>query len=61
MFQETVSTLISESNDILALETFELRQLYKEDVARALALICQDSSLFPRRYLEDTIVPYGGE
>jgi hypothetical protein len=39
----------------------EIRQLYKEDIARALAIIARDSNVQPEHYLAVTTVPYGGE
>jgi len=43
------------------LETTDLRQLHKEQLARALDIICRDSRANPQRYLEETKVPHGGE
>lgn len=39
----------------------DLRPLYKEELARALDLICRDSRFTPDRYLQETMVPHGGE
>jgi hypothetical protein len=39
----------------------DLRHLYKEEIARALDIICRDSGLYPDRYMEETKVPHGGE
>lgn len=35
--------------------------VYKEEIARALDIICRDSRLAPDRYLQETVVPHGGE
>ena len=61
MLNETLEPCTSENEQLLTMETLELRLLYKTDLARALNLICLDSGLFPQRYLDDTTVPYGGE
>jgi len=42
-------------------ETVDLRPLYKEEIARALEIICRDSRAYPERYLQETVVPHGGE
>jgi hypothetical protein len=42
------------------LET-DSRPLYKEELARALDIICRDSRVHPERYLQETVVPHGGE
>jgi len=39
----------------------DLPHVYKEEIARALDLICRDSRLAPDRYLQETTVPHGGE
>lgn len=39
----------------------DLRYLFKEEIARALDIICRDSGLYPDRYLQETRVPHGGE
>jgi hypothetical protein len=39
----------------------DLRHVYKEEIARALDIICRDSRAFPDRYLQETTVPHGGE
>jgi hypothetical protein len=39
----------------------DLRHVYKEELARALDIICRDSRLSPDRYLQETMVPHGGE
>jgi hypothetical protein len=35
--------------------------VYKEELARALDIICRDSRTYPDRYLQETTVPHGGE
>ena len=39
----------------------DLPHVYKEEIARALDVICRDSALHPGRYLQETLVPHGGE
>ena len=39
----------------------DLPHVYKEEIARALDVICRDSRLAPDRYLQETMVPHGGE
>ena len=39
----------------------DARPIYKEEIARALDIICRDSGLYPDRYLQETKVPHGGE
>jgi len=39
----------------------DLRHVYKEEIARALDIICRDSRTLPDRYLLETTVPHGGE
>ena len=39
----------------------DLRHVYKEELARALDVICRDSRNSPDRYLQETTVPHGGE
>ncbi len=56
-FPSAVSEVFPESLDYVV----DLRLKYKEEIARALDLICHDSRAFPDRYLEETTVPHGGE
>lgn len=42
-------------------ETADVRERYREELAAALAIICLDSRVAPSRYLEETMVPHGGE
>lgn len=41
--------------------TAEAQPLQKEELARALDIICRDSRVHPDRYLQETTVPHGGE
>jgi hypothetical protein len=39
----------------------DLRHVYKTEIALALDIICRDSGSAPDRYLQETMVPHGGE
>ena len=42
-------------------ESWEIGLAYPANVAHALELICLDSRSQPQRYLDESLVPYGGE
>lgn len=61
MLIERETALAPNADDDLFALGRDLRMLYKEEIARALDIICRDSGLNPHRYLDDTLVPHGGE
>jgi hypothetical protein len=52
-------------NDVTELDVarlaIEIRQLYREDIAQLLDIVNRDSNSRPLRYLEESMVPHGGE
>jgi hypothetical protein len=61
MSTETQSMLAPHEVNDTVINPRDLRQLYREEMARALDLISLDSGLNPHRYLHETLVPHGGE
>lgn len=50
-----------ESDIDFDLFTRQLREQHEVELTRVLDLVCRDSRLEPHRYLNDSLVPHGGE
>jgi hypothetical protein len=57
----SVTTLENETVDCVVCPESDSPAQAKESLTRVLDLICRDSRMAPQRYLDETLVPHGGE